>query len=71
MSDPIIKQKILKMLESHHPKDFSIKEIAEELHYNRGTVSTYLKVLVAERKIYITRTFGKMNLYSTLEKKSK
>ncbi len=71
MSNPKIKQSILDMLENYHPKDFSIKEIAEELHFNRGTVSTYLKVLVAERKLYITRTFGKMNLYSTLEKKSK
>ncbi|KKM81906.1 hypothetical protein LCGC14_1325140 [marine sediment metagenome] len=68
MSDPIIKQKILKMLENRYPKDFSIKEIAEELHHNRGTISTYLKVLVAEGKIYITRTYGKMNLYSILKK---
>ena len=65
MSDPEIKQKILKMLEVFYPKDFSIREIAEELKYNRGTISTYLKVLVAEKKVSITRTFGKMNLYST------
>jgi len=49
MSDPEIKQKILKMLEEFYPKDFSIREIAEELKYNRGTISTYLKVLVAEK----------------------
>ena len=68
LSNPKIKQSILDMLENHHPKDFSIKEIAEELHFNRGTVSTYLKVLVAEKRISITRTYGRMNLYSILKK---
>ena len=69
MSDPKIKQEILEMLEKFYPKDFSIREITEELKYNRGTISTYLKVLEAGKEIYITRTFGKMNLYSILKTK--
>ena len=69
MSDPKIKQEILEMLETFYPKDFSIREITEELKYNRGTISTYLKVLEAGKEIYITRTFGKMNLYSILKTK--
>ena len=59
---------IIKMLERYYPKDFSIKEIAEESHYYRGTVSTYLKVLVAEKTVIITRSFGKINLYSIVKK---
>jgi len=37
MSDPNIKKKILDMLTKEYPKDFSIKEIKEELGYSRGT----------------------------------
>ncbi len=68
MSNPERKQAILVMLEKHYPKDFAIKEIVEELHYDRGTIRTYLRVLEAENKIYITRSFGKINLYSFLKK---
>lgn len=69
MSNPEIKQAILEMLGKYYPKDFAIKEIVEELHYDRGTVRTYLRVLEAEKKIYITRSFGKINLFSILKKK--
>ncbi|HEC36712.1 hypothetical protein LCGC14_0517750 [marine sediment metagenome] len=64
MSNPEIKQKILKLLEKHYPKDFTIQEVANESGLHRNTVSTYLKVLVAEKKAFITRNIGKVNLYS-------
>lgn len=67
MSNPEIKEKILEVLLKHHPKDFTIQEVANETDYHRNTVSTYLKVLVAEKKAYISRNIGKVNLYSFLK----
>lgn len=67
MSNPEIQKKILEVLEKHYPKDFSIQEVANETDYHRNTVSTYLKVLVAEKKAYISRNIGKVNLYSFLK----
>ena len=69
MSNPEIKQKILSVLEKHYPKDFTIQEVANETEFHRNTVSTYLKVLVAEKKVYISRNIGKVNLYSFLKQK--
>ena len=57
-------QKILKVLQEHYPKDFSIQEVADEAGFHRNTVSTYLKVLEAEHKVVITRTIKRVNLYS-------
>ena len=68
MSDPRIKKKILEMLTKEFPKDFSIKEVADKLRYHRQTISKYLQVLKAEKNIRITRNFGKINLYSLVEK---
>lgn len=62
-----IEKKILKFLQSNYPKDFNIQEIANEIKTHRNTVSTYLKVLVAEKKIIITRKMGKINLFSILK----
>ena len=59
-----IKEKILEFLKSKHPKDFNIQEIADETDTHRNTVSTYVKVLVAEKKLKITRKMGKIRLYS-------
>lgn len=64
MSDPRIRKDIINLLTKEYPKDFSIKEVSEALGYNRGTISTYLKVLKAEGLILITRNFGKIKLYS-------
>lgn len=67
MSDPKIRKNILNMLTEEYPKDFSIKEIKEKLGYSRGTISKYLEVLKAEGKIIITRSYGKINLYSLVK----
>ncbi len=64
MSNPKIKRKIMEFLEKNHPKDFSIQEVADATQFHRNTVSTYLKVLVAEKKIIISRTIKNVNLYS-------
>ncbi len=71
MSNPEIKQKILDFLKSNYPKDFNIQEIADQTEIHRNTVSTYVKVLVAEKTLKISRKMGKINLYSYLEKKKK
>ena len=71
MANPEIKKKILDLLTKKYPKDFSIKEIKEELGYSRGTISKYLEVLKAEKRIFITRNFGKINLYSVIIQKEK
>jgi len=68
MSDIEIKEKILDFLKKYYPKDFSIKEVAIGTGYHRNTVSTYLKVLEAGEEVYITRNFGKINLYSYFRK---
>ena len=67
MSNPEIKRKILEVLQNNYPKDFTIQEVANETEYHRNTVSTYLKVLVAEKNAFITRQIGKVNLYSFLK----
>ncbi|MFX1502938.1 MAG: hypothetical protein ACFFDH_18405 [Promethearchaeota archaeon] len=69
MSNPEIKQKILQFFENNYPRDFNIKEIAEELKFNRHSISTYLKVLEAEKKIEVSRTIGSAIMY--IYKKSK
>ncbi len=69
MTDPKIKQDIIQYLGINFPKDFNIQEIANALGIHRNTVSTYLKVLVGEGKIMLTRTMGKIHLYSAHKKK--
>ncbi|MFX0029719.1 MAG: HTH domain-containing protein [Candidatus Hermodarchaeota archaeon] len=64
MSNPEIKSKVLSFLQENHPKDFNIQEIANTVNVHRNTVSTYVKVLVAERKLKISRKMGKITLYS-------
>ncbi|KKN22038.1 hypothetical protein LCGC14_0919200 [marine sediment metagenome] len=54
----------MEFLEKNHPKDFNIQEVADAAQFHRNTVSTYLKVLVAEKKIIISRTIKNVNLYS-------
>lgn len=57
------KQKILKKLKESYPTDLSIGEIAKKTGLSRTTVSTYLKVLIAEGKIVHTRNVGKAVFY--------
>ena len=64
MSDPEVKKKVTDFLKRERPKDFNIQEIADEIKMHRNSVSTYVKVLVAEGKIIISRTIGKINMYS-------
>ena len=71
MVKPEIKQAILQFLEVNYPKDFNIQEIANNTKIHRNTVSTYIKVLVAERKVNLTRSMGKINLYSLSIENSK
>lgn len=66
-----IKQDIIQFLQINFPKDFNIQEIADNVKVHRNTASTYVKVLVAEGKVKLTRTMGKINLYSLSREKSK
>jgi len=63
MSDPELKKRIIQFLKDSYPKDFNIQEVADELGIHRNTMSTYLKVLHAEKKITLSRKIGKMNMY--------
>lgn len=65
MLNPKIKQDIIQFLQENFPKDFNIQEIANNVKVHRNTVSTYVKVLVAEGKLIVTRTMGKINLFSS------
>lgn len=64
MLNPKLKEKILEFLKKSYPKDFNIQEIADKTDIHRNTVSTYVKVLVAEEELKITRKMGRMRLYS-------
>jgi predicted transcriptional regulator len=68
MLNPEIKQLIIEFLKEKYPKDFNIQEIADELDIHRNTVSTYVKVLVAENILKITRKMGRIRLYSYKKK---
>ncbi len=69
MSNLEIKQKILEFLKQSHPKDFSVQEVADGTEFHRNTVSVYLKVMVAEKKVIIARKIGNANLYAFLKSK--
>ncbi|KKN06368.1 hypothetical protein LCGC14_1077940 [marine sediment metagenome] len=43
--------------------------MANHVKVHRNTASTYVKVLVAEGKAKLTRTMGKINLYSLSKEK--
>ncbi len=67
MADPDLKKRIIQYLKDNYPKDFNIQEVADELGIHRNTMSTYLKVLHAEKKITLSRKIGKMNMYEFKE----
>jgi len=66
-----IRQDIIQFLRMEFPKDFNIQEIANNVKVHKNTASTYVKVLVAEGKIKLTRTMGKINLYASSKEKDK
>ncbi len=57
-------EEILAVLRKHHPKDLSIKEIAELSGYSRETVSKYLYGLRKEGKVKLNRVLGHTKLFS-------
>jgi DNA-binding Lrp family transcriptional regulator len=57
------KIKVLEALKKVFPLDLSIKEIAKSTGLSVPTVSTWLKVLEAEKKIEVTRTVGNAVFY--------
>lgn len=71
MLDPEIKGRIVAFLQKFAPKDYSIKEIAEGVKIHRNTAGTYLKVLVAEGKIKLSRILGRIPLYTIIDLKDK
>lgn len=61
----------MQFLRDNFPKDFNIQEITNGVKVHRNTVSTYVKVLTAQGKINLTRTMGKINLYSFSKEEGK
>ncbi len=53
------KQKIYNAIKETSPKDSSIQEIADITKISRETVSKYVGILEAEKKIKLTREVGK------------
>ena len=60
------KQIVLDALKKANPPYVTIQEIADATNLSRETVSKYMLVLAAEKKIKITKTVGKVNLYETM-----
>ena len=57
------KGKILEAIKKKYPQDLSIQEIAEISKLSRETVSKYVGILEAEKKIALTRRIGKAKMY--------
>ena len=64
MSDSKTKIKILEFLKKKDPMDYNINEIAGKIKIHRNTARKYIKKLVAEGSIIVSRTMGKINLYT-------
>lgn len=64
MSKARTREDIIELLQKNYPKDYNVKEMAKELNIHRHTVGNYVKTLVAEGKIIISRTIGKAKMYS-------
>ena len=45
------KKNIINLLKEHYPREFTIQEVADNLHIDRDTASKYLLILVAEGKV--------------------
>ncbi|MBD3215259.1 MAG: HTH domain-containing protein [Candidatus Lokiarchaeota archaeon] len=68
MLNPEITEKIITFLSENYPKDFNIQDIADAIEIHRNTVSTYLKVLVAEGTLKVSRKIGRIRLYTIATK---
>lgn len=65
-SEKSTKQIVLDAIKKANPPYVTIQEIADATNLSRETVSKYMLVLAAERKIKITKTVGKVNLYEAM-----
>ncbi|MCK4307360.1 HTH domain-containing protein [candidate division WOR-3 bacterium] len=61
------KEKIFEVIEKASPQDLSIQEIAEISKLSRETVSKYVGILEAEKKIALARRIGKAKMYRLIE----
>lgn len=59
------KEIVLDAIKNADPTYVTIQEIADATNLARDTVSKYMLVLVAEKKIRITKKIGKVNLYES------
>ena len=62
-SEKTTKQMVLDAIKKAKPPYVTIQEIADVTKLSRETVSKYMLVLVAEGKLKVTKTVGKVNLY--------
>ena len=62
-SEKSTKQIVLDAIKKANPSYVTIQEIADATKLSRETVSKYMLVLVAEGRLKITKTVGKVNLY--------
>ena len=60
------KEIILNAIKKANPSYVTIQNIADDTSLARDTVSKYMAVLVAEKKIHITKKIGKVNLYEAV-----
>ena len=66
--DDKVKVKILNELEKVHPCDLSVGEVAQKARISDPTASTYLRILMAEEKLEITRKVGNAVFYRIRKK---
>jgi DNA-binding IclR family transcriptional regulator len=57
------KDRILNVLKQNTNTDLSIRDVAKKAGVSHWTTSLYLKVLVAEGKVELSRTVGKAKMY--------
>jgi len=63
MKNKSTKEIILDAIKKANPPYVTIQDIADTTKMSRETVSKYMLVLEAERKIKVTKTVGKAKLY--------
>jgi response regulator of citrate/malate metabolism len=60
------KQIVLDAIKKSNPTYVTIQDIADATLLSRETVSKYIAVLLAEGKIKVTKTVGKVHLYEAI-----
>ncbi|MEM5866615.1 MAG: winged helix-turn-helix domain-containing protein [Candidatus Aenigmatarchaeota archaeon] len=63
MKEQHSRAKILEVLNEAYPRDLSIGEVAKRAKVSRSTASMWLRVLVAERRIEVSRKVGNAIFY--------